>query len=119
MGISITFNLRIGLRHDKEAEVFVGYCPALKIYSQGETEQEAIIATQSAVSLFIRECLKRDILRDVFKEHGLTKIEGVGAVTKERIQSEFIAIEPFESFTDVNVPIRIEKESELCQLSLS
>ena len=40
--------------YDSEATVWVSKCPALGIYSQGESEEEADLAIKEAVALFLQ-----------------------------------------------------------------
>lgn len=44
---------RFAIWYDAEVNVYVGYCPALRLYSQGRTEEEAHKAIISAVKLYI------------------------------------------------------------------
>ena len=53
MGIRIVTRLDVGIRFDAQAHVFVSYAPALKIYSQGPTEEEALRAIESAIRLYL------------------------------------------------------------------
>ena len=52
------------VRKDERASAFVSYCPALDIYSQGETEEEAIAGIQSAVALYLKAALRRAALNN-------------------------------------------------------
>ena len=49
----IKVDLEVSIREDKEAGVFVSYCPALDLYSQAETHHEALDAIYDAVSLWL------------------------------------------------------------------
>ena len=52
--LSIMFQLTCGVRWDEQAGVFVSSCPSMNVYSQGETEDEAIAAIKSAVGLYLK-----------------------------------------------------------------
>ena len=43
----------VGVRFDVQTRVFVSYAPALKIYSQGPTQEEALRAIESAIRLYL------------------------------------------------------------------
>ncbi len=43
--------MTIKIHYDKDANVWVGYCPELNVYSQGRTLEEAEKATRSAIRL--------------------------------------------------------------------
>ena len=58
----------------EETGVHVGFCPVLKVYSQGRTEKEAEDAVLSAVTFFIGTCYERDILHNVLRKRGLKKV---------------------------------------------
>jgi predicted RNase H-like HicB family nuclease len=38
---------------ERESGIFVSHCPALSVYSQGETESEALRALRSAIKLHV------------------------------------------------------------------
>jgi len=48
-------------RHDAGAGVWVGHCPVFNIYSQGNTEVEALDAVHGAVVLWLQSCSQRGI----------------------------------------------------------
>ena len=50
------------IRWDEDAGVYVSCCPALQLYSQGESEEEAEEAIKSAVHLFISTRLEKVFL---------------------------------------------------------
>lgn len=47
--------------HDHETDVWVGYCPALDMYSQGTSEEEAYQAIDSGVTLWLSHAEPRRI----------------------------------------------------------
>ena len=47
-------SVKAGVRYDEEEEVYVGYAPALNIYSQANTEDRARRTLESTVLLFLR-----------------------------------------------------------------
>lgn len=112
--INIRFNLAFAARHDEETGVWVGWCPALSLYSQGRSAEEAEEATVSAATLFIGSCFERDILHTVLREKGLKKVAS-DAETLEK--KEYIQVEGFERITERSVPLALlssMQEEVLC-----
>jgi len=70
MELEISFNLLAGTRFDEAAQVHVGWCPALRVRSQGETETEAKAALEDALLLFLKHCYVRNILDDTLNASG-------------------------------------------------
>ena len=54
MGLQGIIKLILAFRHDQEANVFVGFCPNLNIFSQGSTQKESEESLRSAVCLFLK-----------------------------------------------------------------
>ena len=102
MPVLVKFSLLFGTRHDEEAGVHVGYCPALKVYSQGRSEVEAQEAVVDAAKLFIINCYRRDILHRVLRDRGMT--EAVEGPTQSR---QFIEIGHYENQFEREVPIEL------------
>jgi hypothetical protein len=46
-------DLGVVVNRDDHAKVYVGHAPALNLYSQGRTEQEALRAIEHAVRLYV------------------------------------------------------------------
>lgn len=72
--------------YDSEAGVYVASCPELHLVSQGETEEEAERAIQSAINLFIITCYEHDILHTTlkrFKESGVQPHVGEHSTQKD------------------------------------
>lgn len=51
-----------------EGDVYVSYCPALDVYSHGDTEEKAGANLIEALRLFVQSCIERDTLDPVMKE---------------------------------------------------
>lgn len=54
----------------KKPGVYVSYCPALDLYSQGDTRKEAEKNIIEATHLFIESCLERNTLNEVLTDCG-------------------------------------------------
>jgi hypothetical protein len=106
--IQVSFRLQFATRRDDEANVYVGYCPALKLYSQGITEHQAEEAIVSAVKLFLVACYERDILHSALRNRGMTRASSMVAdkIMKDD-RKEFISVRPFEKEFWRDVPINL------------
>lgn len=63
------------IKRDDEAGVFVSHCPSLNVYSQGETEREAIDAIQSALHLYISAAYRFDKLDQILHQAGFWSLD--------------------------------------------
>ena len=52
---------------DADADVFVAYCAAFDLYSQGETRDEALHALYSAASMWLKHTVPRRLMRHADK----------------------------------------------------
>jgi predicted RNase H-like HicB family nuclease len=106
MKIKVTVNLLGATRHDKETDLFVGFCPALNIYSQGTTEEEARKTLESAILLYVQTCFKKNILEDVLKEAGFARFTEGSEPPGEALQ-QYIKIEQlkFDRVFDMDIPL--------------
>jgi predicted RNase H-like HicB family nuclease len=101
--LTVKFNLAFATRHDEQANVFVGYCPVLKVHSQGRTDEEAREAVVDAARLFILTCYKRNILYKYLRSRGMTE-----AITPpENEDHQYIRIEHYDNQFEREVPIEI------------
>jgi hypothetical protein len=115
--VQVSFRLQFATRRDDEANVYVGYCPALALYSQGATEQESEEAIVSAVKLFLVTCYERDILHSALRTRGMTKATSMIAdEIKKDERKEFISVRPFskEFWRDVPINLLTAQENETC-----
>jgi len=120
--IEVSFRLKFAIRHDSDAGVYVGYCPSLRVYSQGRTDQEVEEAVVSAAKLFIVACYERDILHSVLRKRGMTRAVG-GPAKFAELQSnpdkEFIHVAPrFDREFWRDVPISLLASHESVQTCL-
>jgi predicted RNase H-like HicB family nuclease len=88
--LQITIQLEAAVRHDAVAGVHVGFCPALRLYSQGTTEQEAFEAIKSAAALFVTTCVRRNQLSNVLDSYGFKLAEGGFPI--EGLMQQFITV---------------------------
>jgi len=91
----VKFRLAFGIREDREAEVHVGYCPLLDLYSQGTTSEEAEKAVVDAAQLFIATCYRRNTLNKLLRQRGM--VDAVPAVEREE-GYQFIAVQEIQDY---------------------
>jgi hypothetical protein len=103
--LQVSFRLKFATRHDADANVYVGYCPALKLYSQGETQEEASNAVVSAATLFLVTCYERDALHSALRRRGMTR--ATSAAVNGDGDKEFVAIGEFKDEFWREVPINL------------
>lgn len=102
--VQMMFNLKCLVRYDAEAGVFVSHCPALKLYSQGDTAEEANEAIKSAVSLYVETAYNFDRLDQVLRRAGFHLVP-----PGSQLPSEFIAVkhEGDVREIDISVPVTL------------
>ncbi len=66
----------VGVRYDEEIKQWVSVCPVLDLYSQGDTEEQAIFNIHEAVSLFLGTCYEIGTLNQVLQERGFHRERG-------------------------------------------
>ncbi|MDA8003167.1 MAG: type II toxin-antitoxin system HicB family antitoxin [Alphaproteobacteria bacterium] len=71
--ISIKCELVATITQEKPG-LHVSYCPALDLYSQGKTREEARENLIEATHLFIESCLERNTLSEALTECGFDRI---------------------------------------------
>ena len=54
----------------QEGAYFVAGCPPLDVFSQGETEESALVNLAEALRLFVESCYERETLDAVLKDCG-------------------------------------------------
>ena len=64
----VVFSLSVDSEVKTEGDVHVSYCPALDVYSQGDTEDEASANLIEALQLFVQSCYERGTLDAVMNE---------------------------------------------------
>lgn len=72
MKITFKARLKAGIKYDKEAEVYIAYTPALRLYSQGETPRQAKMAIKDAVGSFLIVSYTRGVLEKCLKSAGFS-----------------------------------------------
>lgn len=115
MQLEVNFRLQAVFKLDDATNLFVSYCPALDIYSQGRTENEAKAAMRSAITLFVKYQYKRKKLDDLLNDRGFEPVE------REAMESavEFIEVlrKDYPHAFDVFVPLHLLAADEARRVS--
>lgn len=89
--VEITINkVEFAVRHDDDADVFVGFCPRFKVYSQGESRSEALDAVTGAVVLRLATAFEHGRLDKVLRKAGFDRI-ATGLTSPSR-DNEFVSL---------------------------
>ena len=125
--IDVRFSLQGQIREDKQTESFVAYCPALDLYSAGQTRPDAKRALESAVDMFVQICFSRNILGRVLHEKGFGVV-AASEVPATGLAENFITItetetthgEQYDDTFPIEVPLHLlagmtnKKQAEGC-----
>lgn len=111
MKLRIEFKLQGCARHDDASGVYHSWCPALDLHSQGETIEEAKLAINSAVRLYVVHCYEKGTLESVLNARGFQAVSrsSIGdGDDGESDDAEFIGVHPEtdEQF-DLDVPLEL------------
>jgi predicted RNase H-like HicB family nuclease len=101
--IEIMYRLSAFFRKDDDTGAFVSCCPALEIFSQGKTEEDAKRALTSAVTLYIKHCHKRGIFERVLSQRG-GQIINSGELPSNELPSSIPAMKNAKPF-DLSVSL--------------
>jgi predicted RNase H-like HicB family nuclease len=71
----IDMSIRIKAKVKKKGSYFVAQCPALDLFSQGDTRSEAKENMKEAAGLFLISCIERGTLNQVLKECGFSVVK--------------------------------------------
>ena len=119
--MEMKFRLAFGTRKDEDTGVFVGYCPLLNIYSQGDTDAEAEKAIIDAAQLFIVTCYRRNTLGKLLRNRGM-----VDAAPRpvEEGQHQYIAVQvqeisDYDRQFEYEVPVDLLAAAGMGQESLA
>ena len=95
----VMFKLDCLYRQDNDAKVFVGYIPALNIFTQARTEDRLKPALTSAASQFILACHKRKLLDSVLAKLGFASTPDMDIAEEAKAErAQFIVV--FEEIAD-------------------
>ena len=66
--VQVEFTVPAEVRED--GAHFIAVCPPLDVFSQGDTEQSALVNLAEALQLFVESCYERGTLEQVLKDCG-------------------------------------------------
>jgi len=105
--VEITINrVQVGVRHDPDADVFVGFCPRFEVYSQGETKEQALEAVTGAIVLRIGTAFDHGRLDKILRQAGFDRSTTTGAKVASP-DDEFVAVTFREGIEVTEVGIRV------------
>jgi len=112
--IEFTINMNCEVGYDQDTEVFVSHCPTLDVYSQGETEEEALDAIKSAVTLHVTTAFDFQRLDRVLRKAGFEKIESSGAERPATDSREFVSVrvKPEMKQVPISLPLRLSSAQQ-------
>jgi predicted RNase H-like HicB family nuclease len=107
MALKITANVKAATRKDDQTGVYVAYCPALRLHSQGTDEKRAKSAIESAILLFLSTCIKHGKLEEALNNLGFETVATEDAKSPQQAMQEFIAIENanYDEVFEINIPL--------------
>lgn len=70
--VTVSMNLQVALHLD--GDTWVGYCPALDLASQSESEEGALAAVKEMIELWVESCLERGVLGKALEESGFSRV---------------------------------------------
>lgn len=107
--IEFTINVTCQIRRDDDAGVFVSHCPRLNIYSQGETEEEALEAIKEAVTLHVTTAFDFNRLDKVLRKAGFEKFTLNQVMDAVELPTEFVKVQMRKDVKDfpISLPLRL------------
>ncbi len=101
----VEFEVKLPVEVKPEGRWFIARCTLLDVYSQGESEDEALNNAAEALQLFLISCFERGVLDEVLKNCGFQAITPETVVTEEPLA-------PGIWLVNVPLPFMIPPKSE-------
>ncbi len=70
----IQFKVSMPFEIEQDGNAYVSSCPPLDVFSQGDTEEEAMENLGEAVNMFLESCIRRQTLEKVLSERGFEMV---------------------------------------------
>lgn len=107
MLVDVAFRLKVGLRRDPPSQSVIAYCPALELFSAGESEGEAQVAITGAIKLYLETCWERGQFEQAMRRSRFQPV-AANKVAAAR-DAEFVTIREsaFDTILDVDVPLHL------------
>ena len=90
--ISIAVKVNVTVEPDKEAGVFVSHCPVLRIFSQGETEEQAKEAIEEAITLHLKTAFRFGRLHQLLLRAGFNQMRGAMKLPDLDAYDQYVAV---------------------------
>jgi predicted RNase H-like HicB family nuclease len=71
--VEFSLNLACTVKREDD-DIWVAGCPALDVYSQGDTQEDAKRSLEEAISLWAEDCHERGTLDQALRELGFIKV---------------------------------------------
>ncbi len=104
METRVTFYLKLPFTVKQKRKWHVAGCPALDVFSQGASREEAEANLKEAVSLFLASCFERGTLDQVLKDCGFRPDFSTGGVQEDKALG----------FIEVPIPFTVSMEPVAC-----
>jgi len=102
MTANIILNIQLSFEIIKKEKWYVAWCPALDLFSQGETEKQAEKNLKETLCLFLNSCVERGALDAILKECGFKP--ALDSDSEIRLQKKYI-----------NVPLHLMSDKVLSE----
>jgi predicted RNase H-like HicB family nuclease len=117
--VEITINkVELAVRRDDDADVFVGFCPRFKVYSQGVTSEEALDAVTGAVVLRIATAFEHGRLDKVLRQAGFDRLASGSTERWPSPDDEFVSLRFKDAVEVTERDIRVPLGALLHQRSI-
>lgn len=107
--IFIKMSLSALISKEEETGLYVSYCPALALYSQGKTERKARENIVEAAELFIESC-EEHALEKVLEDCGFSAVSDVRSLSTKETQktTRHTGLPPqFATAKNINISVEI------------
>lgn len=86
-GVDISVQLEVDIGKDEEVDAFVTYCPALDLYGQGKTKEDAKKSIDEAIFVILSRSFEEGGLHEKLKNFGFNIERSLQAKEKRKVKS--------------------------------
>jgi predicted RNase H-like HicB family nuclease len=107
--VKIHLQLDCTVREDKQTDCYVGHCPALDVFSAGNTELEALESIRSALSMYVVSLYKHNRLDEKLLTTGFFPVGELRPSPPRKDQ--YVAVEDggaAKQYIVVDVPVLLQ-----------
>ena len=91
-------DINLPVKIEKKDKRFIASCPALDIFTQGETKEDAKNNLNEALNLFFISCSERGVLEEALKERGIK-------YCLPSVESDIKSVKRINKEDYINIPI--------------